>query len=382
MSKSIALAMASMSTLLLACGDPTSSGIADLAGSAPDLAGGGGDGGCPPAYTEDISACKPTATDYQPRKGAPGANGWAACISDDNTFHLIDVQLPPASARVIAFEAMAAKLWGNPSTPTKDNFLSARDDYSVAEGLASRIGRRQDINYPEVAGDDKFACSDPLIAAKPENRNRCAGPAKLKPIIDDAFTQGIGGNKPIVQAARIETALLWFFYLSSRSEVWTCSFDDITDCDAAAAYYTQDPKRDQPRGIARYVSALSPETHQRIFDALLAERCWRDIDKAFPTDSTTSTYYPVAQAQLNKAYLRGEALILRSRIASIGCASGEHQGAAIESVKILGELIDQQATLIDATNGSKLRTYTASPTSDPGAIAAALQALDAVFACP
>src|SRR5438093_75970 len=77
-------------------------------------------GDCPPKYTENVAACMPSATDYQPRKMISG--GFMKCISDDNMFHLVDMQLPPAAARVTAFEAMAGKLWRNPSAPSKDNF--------------------------------------------------------------------------------------------------------------------------------------------------------------------------------------------------------------------------------------------------------------------
>ena len=372
--------------LLAGCGGGTS--------TTDDMGGGGNadltmpnTGDCPPKYTEILSACMPAATDYQPRNGMAGANGWMKCISDDNTFHLIDAMLPPAAARVTAFESMAGKLWRNTGTPTKDNFLSAREDYSVAEGLASRVGRRQDVMYPEVTvNGDKFACADPVVYMKPENANRCAGPARLKPIIDDAFTQGIAGTKPIVQAARIETALLWFFYLSTRSEIWTCAFDDITDCDAAAAYYTQDPTgaggRTKLLGIARYIHEQGPGTHDRIFDALLAERCWRDIEKTFPLDYTMSNYYKLAQAQTDKAYLRGVALILRSRMASVGCSKDERLEAMKESVKIFGDLIYDHAAAIDKTNADKLKAYTSNPATDAGSIASAQAAIDAIFGCP
>src|SRR5262245_45210926 len=83
----------------------------------PDLTMPGG-GDCPPKYTENVAACMPAATDYQPRKMMPGSNGWMKCVSDDGSFHLVDMQLPPAAARVTAFESMATRLWKNASTPT------------------------------------------------------------------------------------------------------------------------------------------------------------------------------------------------------------------------------------------------------------------------
>jgi hypothetical protein len=331
------------------------------------------------AYTENVTACTPATTDYQPRKGKAGANGWPKCISDDNAWHLIGSGLPAAASRSKAFETMATKLWKK-SQPTKADFLSARDDYSVSEGLASRIARRQDVSYDEVPGSDKFACSNAGVPDK--YPDRCAGPAKLEPIIDDAFQKGIAQTQPDVQAARIEAALIWFFYLSMTSEVWTCGFDDITDCDSAAGYYTQVSARGTPAGLARYVSSLGLETHDRIYDALLAERCWRDIDQTMPATDTYKSYYTLALKQLDKATLRGEALILRERIGRILCTSGDAQEANIAFVKILGGVLDHGAGLVDTTKAAQLKTYTSSPTTDAAAAASAQAVIDSLFACP
>jgi hypothetical protein len=71
--------------------------------------------------------------------------------------------------------------------------------------------------------------------------DRCGGPGRVLPIVNDAFQKGIAGTQPLVQAARLEAALLWFFYLSTMSEMWTCSFDDITDYDQARKLFESDP---------------------------------------------------------------------------------------------------------------------------------------------
>jgi hypothetical protein len=367
---------------LAGCGMPAGGG--DMGGA--DLAMGGSADLAPCAtarYTEDVSKCMHAATDYEPRVMMSANDQWPKCVSDDNIFHLIGMGLPPAASRVAAFETMSGKLWANQNAPSSAEFLSARDDYSVMEGLASRVARRQDVSYPEVPGMDKFACAN---AGVPEMYpDRCAGPAKLKPIIDDAFAKGEAGTQPIVQAARIEAALLWFFYLSMRSEVWTCGFDDFTDCDAAAGYYTRVQPRDQPIGLAKYVNRLGPETHNRIYDALLAERCWRDYSgnpPPLPADPMYMMWYVLAQAQLDKATLRGEALILRERIGRIACDVGEMRDADIEFVKIIGGLLDHGAGIIDPTNAPKLRAFTSAPTNDPNAIAAAQANIDAIFGCP
>jgi hypothetical protein len=331
------------------------------------------------SYVEDVSACAPATTDYRPRDGVPGANGWPACISDNNKYHLIKDSIPSAAARSVAFESMGTKLWKKPCAPTKAEFLSARDDYSVAEGIASRVARRQDISYPAVPGDDKVACAS---AGIPDlYPDRCAGPAKLKPLIDDAFEKGINGELPMVQAARIEAALLWFFHLSLGSEVWTCGFDNIGDCDSAVGYYTQVSARDAPTGLARYVALLGRETHDRIYDGLLAARCWRDVDQDTPAVSATNLY-DLAQAQINTAALRGQALVLRERIGKILCTTDEAQLANIEFVKTLGGFIDHGASAFDPVNAATLKAFTSQPTASVAAVDAAQAAIDTIFACP
>ncbi|HEY3450172.1 MAG TPA: hypothetical protein VGK67_27710 [Myxococcales bacterium] len=361
------------------CSGQNPAGPEDAGTAAADASGPAADAAADcPRYVEDVTSCTPASTDYQPRQGVAGANGWPACVSDDGTWHLVGTDVPAASARSAAYDQMATLLWDHPATPTKADFLSARDAYSVDTGLASRVARRQDIHYPEVPGGDKFACQSAGVPA--QYPDRCAGPAKLKPIIDDAFEKGLALTAPEVQAARIEAALDWFFYLSMTSEVWTCSFNNIADCDSAAGYYSQLSARDDPKGLARYVDALGPETHDRIWDALLAERCWRDADPAMPAANTA--LYDRAQAQLAKAALRGEALLLRERIGRVGCLTGDARAAQIAFVEVLGGLIDHDAGLVDATLAGKLKAYTDAPTADAAAIAAAQAAIDAIFGCP
>ena len=372
-----ALALGLLWVLLCACPEQNvpegpDAGAIDAAAPSPD-----GDGGCP-GYTEDLTACAPAPTDYQPRQGVSGANGWPACISDDNAYHLVGSDTPSSASRSVSFDVMGVRLWNNSAEPTREDFLAARDEYSVAAGIASRVARRQDIHYAEVPGGDKFACQS---AGVPEQYpERCAGPGRLKPIIDGAFEKGLARTEPRLQAARIEAALLWFFHLSLSSEVWTCSFNALGDCDSAMAYYSQMSERDAPQGLAKLVADLGPETHQRIFDAMLAVRCWRDADPALPMTNTGQ--YERAQAQLSKAALRGQALILRERIGRIGCLTGAAQAAQAEFVKVLGGLLDHDAGLLDAAKAAELKAYTASPTADPSAISAAQAAIDSIFACP
>jgi hypothetical protein len=54
----------------------------------------------------------------------------------------------------------------------------------------------------------------------------------------------------------------------------------VADCDSSWGYYTVGVERDAPaqQTFARYVRALEPATHQRVWDGLLAVHCWRELD--------------------------------------------------------------------------------------------------------
>ncbi|MEN9797857.1 MAG: hypothetical protein RL653_1553 [Pseudomonadota bacterium] len=375
-------------TVLSACGMPanpadggTDAGVDGGTGGEDAGSCSGGQvraGGACSAWVEDLSSCTPDATDYQPRDGVPGDDGWPACISDDNTYHLVGSGLPAAAARTAAFDAMALKLWKNPSVPTAADFLSARDDYSVAQGLASRVARRQDVTYPEVPGGDKFACQS---AGIPEQYpDRCVGPAKLKPLVDDAFQKGAACEKPLVQAARIEAALLWFLHLSMTSEVWTCSFEKREDCDAAMGYYATEPVRSSHTGYAGYVHALAPASHDAIFDALLAVRCWRDADTALP--AANMALYDLAQAQVLDASLRGMAVVLRDRVGKLACTQGEELEAHQAFVQVIGGFLVHAAEPRNAQAAARLGAFAAAPSGDAAAVAALQADLDTLFSCP
>ena len=104
--------------------------------------------------------------------------------------------------------------------------------YSAAEGLGSRVARRQDIHHPEVPGD-KFVCADQTVATIA--RIVALRLQSWKPIVDAAFTgRNRRETKPLCAVGSAsKAALLWFFYLSPLSEEWTSTFDDIEDVDSA-----------------------------------------------------------------------------------------------------------------------------------------------------
>jgi hypothetical protein len=226
---------------------------------------------------------------------------------------------------------------------------------------------------------DKFACqNDPSVAMS--SPDRCAGPARLKPIIDEAFVQGTAGNEPRAQAARIEAALLFFMHLSMLSEVWTCSFDSLTDCDAAMGYYSAEPVPSTTSGASALVARLTPATHLAIYDALLGVRCWRDTDRQLPVSRTD--LYQRAAGQLRRASSRGLAGILRERVRRLSCAQGEERDAARAFVSTLGELFHRQLRAANAAAADEVRAFTQAPSSDDAAITRAVAALDRIFPCP
>jgi hypothetical protein len=83
-----------------------------------------------------------------------------------------------------------------------------------------------------------------------------------------------------------------------------------------------------------------------------------------------------ARAQLDRALLRGMALILRQRIERSDCV------AAWETVKILGTILDREATARDPANAAILRAEVQKPSAADVDVAAATGALDAIFPCP
>lgn len=320
-----------------------------------------------------VTTCSPLSSDY-----APGAvDGWPACISDDDTYHRIDPTIG-ALGRVAAFEQIAALLFDPMRDPTSDDFLMARLIYQQDEGLDSRMVRRYDPHFSAPAGTD---CTQPGVpAAFPDY---CVGPAVLQPTILAALNAGISGSpEPArVHAARIEAALLWFFTVSVYKESLTCT-TTAKDCDSSYAKYTGGAvtRSDTPLGLSRYVHAVDAAAHERTWDGLLAQRCWRDLDPSAP--ATDLARRDQARAQTDRALSDGVAAVLRSRLVALCAASGAEVGAHWASVQILGSLLDRAMTAADPTMAATLRMELTR--ADPATIdvAAAVDALDAVFTCP
>lgn len=327
----------------------------------------------PPAYTENVTSCMAGLDDYRPRVAMSANDTWPVCVSDSNTYSPINPSITTV-ARVAAYEQIAEKLWRAQRVPGPQDFVDARVQYALDQGLDSRVQRREDVHYPAAP----MPCSTAGIPA--QYPDRCVGPSKLLPTLNDAFTKGAMGETPQVHAARIEAALLWFLYVSALSEVMTCT-TRAQDCDSCWAYYSGGTPRDQPLGLAKAIAAFAPETHQRAYDATLAVRCWRNLDNETGT-ATNLALRDRAREQLDKAMLRGVAVVLRQRVAELGCTTGETRDARLAFAKVLAPLIDRplrersasQATLVAAELGK----------SDPAQVdvAAVTGALDAAFPCP
>ncbi len=314
----------------------------------------------------DNPGCKPRPDDYRP--GAAD-DGWTmACISDDNVYHRFSDSIGSIT-RIAAFDEIAKVLgFGTDKQPTQDDFLTARIIFSADQGLGSRVERREDEHYPPGPRACNAMPPDELALY----RDRCAGPAKILPIITGAFTEGGKGNAPRANADRIEAALLWFLYLSPFKEARTCT-NAVADCDSSYAYYTGGDPRSDGKGFARYVRARSKQTHDAIWDGILAVRCWRDLDN--PTGAAMNlALRDRAVDQLDRAMHKGLAVIVRQRVGRRMC------GQSWLGTQLLGGVLDREATARDATKAAVLRAELARDAASVDE-KALLGALDALFPC-
>ncbi|MET0592685.1 MAG: hypothetical protein ABW133_08300 [Polyangiaceae bacterium] len=317
-------------------------------------------------------ACQIGATEYTPRDRASAGTRFPACISDDNAYHPFQSDVP-SNARLAAIESIGRMLgWKEAKVPTADDFEQARVLYTQPEGVDSRVQRREDVHYPEAPK----LCRDMTSDEIKQYPDRCVGPAKIIPLLNDAFDKGQKGINPLLQAARAEAALIWFMYVSYYKEGLGCQVE-LNQCDSTSAYWggNQDRTAAPTGGLGRYIKDLSPEGYERGWDAVLAMRCWRDLDNPTGTGSNVELMNRVG-VQLDRAGDHALALIVRHRLQNLGC------GAAWETVKILGGVLDRAATVNDAASAEILRNELAK--TDPQAVdvKAATSALEKAFPCP
>jgi hypothetical protein len=339
----------------------------------------------------DESACMPAATDYQPRDAMSANDTWAACVSDDGTYTLVE-STPSSIARVEAYEQIADLLW-RAGTPDTAAFTAARDVYSLEEGLESRLVRREDLHYPPIPEEDFDPGVDPDKQCTVEanviaHADRCAGPTKIAPIIERAFDDGqLGVGDPNVHAARIDAAILWFYYISVYKECSTCT-NNAADCDSCWAYYTGGNDRSGGIGLSGLVRTQSDATHNRVWDGFLSVRCWRDL---YPPEMyETFDDVPVegrdlfaqGHGQLDTALHRAFAIVVRDRLErQLEVCETEAAAANWAFLQVAGPVLDREAQERDAGNAATLSSLWAQddPTADD--IAAGAAALDAIFPC-
>lgn len=319
-------------------GSETDTGTAqnDVGTTGGDTGTAGGDGG---------AACSTFPDDYTPRVSNSSTDGWPACVTDTaTTYPRISTSIG-SIARVQAFDTMFSPSYGgNPGLlygadrdPTASQFTMARMAYQTDDGLESRIGRRPDTHYPEPTRPgtctDEYICRCLDVAAA--NPDYCAGPALLRPVVQENLNRGITGDtaEPArLYAARAEAALAWTLYLSSYKESLSCD-EDTADCDSAWAYYTGGEERASGLGLARLVRGLDPATHDRVWDGLLAVRCWRDIDTAVPP--TMTNLRDRARIQQDRALIRGMIDIIEDRLHSFSTTTGDTQRAHLAWLRVL-----------------------------------------------
>lgn len=349
---------------------PTDAGVTDtviVGDGAPCLANWG-----LPDVEADDPACKPLADDYEP---GSTTDSYPACISDDDTYHRFEASIG-SIGRIAGFEAIAKLLWKPDGTrPTATDFTDARVTYSQNEGLQSRIERREDEHYGAAAKK----CADMDATELSQNADRCVGPAKIQPLLNDAFLAGGKGEDVLKNAARIEAALLWFLYVSVHKEATTCT-NKQKDCDSSYAYWAGGEAEGAGLGLARYIRTVSPQAAGRVWDGVLAVRCWRDLDQAVP--ATDLALRDKAIAQLDRALLRGMAVLLESRLEAFrqeSCA--ETREAIWAGLQILGGVLDREAQVRDATQAGKLKAEL-QKSADAADTTVIGDALDAIFPCP
>ncbi len=312
-------------------------------------------------------------TDY-----SPGADDmWPACITDDNAYHNVEPNIS-TSARIAAFEEIATLLWRNGAGSGED-FLSARESYAVAEGLDSRVSRREDEHYPPVSDGQggTLSCRDEGVPAM--DPDRCVGPAQMIPILNDAFQKGAQGMDPEINAARIEATLLWFLLLSVHKEAVTCT-NTKKDCDSSYAYYTGDQPRETAIGLAGYVAAASPAAHDRIWDGILAVRCWRDLDGA--DVATDLEQRDLALEQLDQALHYGVSRVVIERVEALMGHTGVAAEADWAFIQILGSALLREAGELNAAEAAKLEAAFTQDTPAGVDLDEVVMSLYATFGCP
>jgi len=361
-------------------------GMGTSMGSADSGSGTGAE--CIPSDMEvpalDLSGCAADANDYQPTVNDSADDTWPECANDGGGY--VPFEQPGSAARTEAYE-MIRSIFAAGTTP--NDFTAAREQYSLEEGIESRAVRREDIHYPNIAEADQDPMVDfdkqcTIMANVERYPDRCAGPSKISPIINEAFVAGQAGEgNPAVNAARIDAAIGWFMYLSVIKEaIFSCPPADYGgDCDAAWGYYNGATDRGSPMGLGGDVMAASAQTNERIFDGIAAMRCWRD---AYPPEmdaDTSDPLYANGSAQLDRAATQGMAAVLHDRL-NQQLACGDDAEANWAWIQVFGQAIIKPAEDTDAAQADIWKALLDNDAPTPDDILAGAAALQALFPCP
>jgi hypothetical protein len=315
------------------------------------------------------ASCTARDGDYAPCTD----DGYARCVSDDGDYHRVE-DVISTIARVGAFEEIAELLFD----PTRDagmqDFLDARALYQENEGLDSRVVRRFDPHFEIPEGTDCTLPDTPAMYP-----DYCVGPAILQPLLLDAFNAGTTGEPPRLQAGRIEGALLWFLYVSTYKESFTCT-TTAKDCDSAYAYYTGGESARGGLGLSRLVREVDPYAHDRAWDGVLAVRCWRDLD-----DAETASDFELrerARTQYDLAVIDGVAALVDDRLERLSTADGAEREHYFGFIGVLGQALDHAARARDEDHADTLRAAVEADSPDAIDVDAARAAIAALFECP
>jgi hypothetical protein len=300
--------------------------------------------------TDDI-VCEPLPSDF------PAGPGFEGCISQDLTFHPFNPDSISTIARTEALDQIGALLWNNPA-PDAMNFSDARQLYAVAEGIDSRVQRRFDSHYAATVPEGTNCRTAGVPDMYPDY---CVGPARILPIVVAAFDAGMAGEDLVVNAARVEAALLWFFYTSVYKEAVTCA-TAIADCDSSHAYYTGAGPREAPEGLARYVAAVGEGVHDRVYDGTLAAHCWRELDNG--ETAMNPAQQAIALQQLDVALDHAALRILTARMRTFQAAPDEARAAHWAFVGIWTQAIDRAVRVRDAAAADSLAAIAAGDGAD------------------
>ncbi len=379
---------------LTSCADDDGQADTSDGTSAVDSSGSADStGGCEPMDVMfadvDESPCAPLATDFVPGED----DMWPACVADSGEWTPVEDDPPGAADRSVAYDDILALLRSG-TTPTADDFNMARTRYAVGEGLESRLVRREDVHFPVIpmADQDPGVDFDKQCTVADNTTaypDRCAGPAKMAPLINDAFDAGTTGmGDPNVHAARIDAGIAWFMFASTYKEMASCV--QLPDnCDSSRGYFQGAEPRDQPNGLGKQIRDISPMAYNAVYDGMLALRCWRDL---YPGDmdptweelmTAGQDAFASAQEQLDNALWYAMARLVREHIVQQPAECGSAADANWAYLKVLGPVLAPEAERRNSVDATTLAaTFAAETPPAPDVLQACVAAIDALFPCP